>query len=127
LYKLLKQRLGNLKQRKEEQVMKTTECKISQYLEGEQRRSKFLLKYSAQELEELIVTSGKGYALEFARYFHEYGNGILTQIREVVKSRSRSQLTKEKKKTNVDEGENLTKIKKFITSSAVTKKLKDLP
>lgn len=122
LYKLLQQRFNELRLRKEELVMKNNDCRIAQYLEAEQKRKKFLLKYSAQELEDLIVTSGKGFALEFAKYFHEFGAGILTQIRGVMTSRSKSQLTRGKQKANPEE-EEVVKLKKVLQTPGVAKKL----
>eukprot|EP00826_Nyctotherus_ovalis_P066203 TRINITY_DN9766_c0_g1_i7.p1 TRINITY_DN9766_c0_g1~~TRINITY_DN9766_c0_g1_i7.p1 ORF type:complete len:279 (-),score=64.37 TRINITY_DN9766_c0_g1_i7:50-886(-) len=122
LYKLLQQRFNELRLRREELVMKNNDCRIAQYLETEQKRKKFLLKYSAQELEDLIVTSGKGFALEFAKYFHEFGAGILTQIRGVMTSRSKSQLTRGKQKTNPEEDEEVVKLKKMLQTPSIAKK-----
>jgi len=74
--------------------MKTTECTPTQYAETELKRYRVLSKYSIQELEDLILASGKGHALEFLKHFRDFKGGLLTQIHSSLSNRAKSQLAK---------------------------------
>ena len=87
--------------------MKTTSCTVFQYLGAEERRYEHLAGYTIQELEDLITASGKGYALEFARYLREYKCGLLTQINKITPSRIHNPFLGEKS-TQAESGEEST-------------------
>ena len=130
LYKLLQQRLDDLCGWKEEATLKTTDCSVDEYTETEQQRSKQLAKYSIQELEELIGSSGDGYLGSFSRFFHEYGHGILTQISSNISTRSKSQFGNNRHKINIEEADDvsvkykspLLKVQKPVQSSTLINK-----
>ena len=73
--------------------MKTADCTPAQYAEAENKRYMLLSRYSVQELEDLILTSGKGHALEFLKHFSDFKGGLLTQIFTAVVSRNKSHTT----------------------------------
>ena len=102
----MEERLKEFRNRKEETSLKITNSTIAHYQTTEQKRFKVLNKYSIQELENLISTSGKGYLLEFAKYLDKNGEGLLTQIHNFLKSRARSHTTDKKPKVERNEDEN---------------------
>ena len=87
LHQLLEERLGELKLRKQEAVLKATECTEARYLEVEHKRYKLLAHYTMQELEDVLLASSKAQGQEFLKHFNDFKGRLLTPMNDALRKR----------------------------------------
>ena len=111
---IISHRLAGLKDNKEE-VSKTTDYILDQHTELNDYNQKNLSEYTAQELESIIISSGKEYSLEFLKNFQSLKGGILTQIQNFIINR-----LKHKNSYDFKKAANTFGIKqKFVTGNRI--------
>jgi len=70
-----------------------TTLQSSKTIESEENKQKILNKYTGQELENIILSSGQRYATEFLKCFQGFKGGLLSYIQRSIPQRAKSQYT----------------------------------